>query len=273
MSLVSRLLSRLWSPVRSRIMSLVDDRKQIGNGEVVVENQHLIRRRDLIATRLGRAASQPVINNTQYRTITYGSCVGPHAGAMWGTGEEIMYPISVGTGERMRLGTDIFVRKISFNGLLTTANGDAFDKNGAYLRLLLVYQESNGHLVQFSGGGATWYTERTFVNSTPSAQGALVTGPTRDDDPRFCILYDSGIKHIGGTENPATQPLSFDVQCGFRTQYADTVYGAPSDVVHGQVLAFLVACMAGEDASTNSSSTPKQVWWIGNVGIDYSNIQ
>lgn len=242
-------------------------------GAGVTENPHLISRRELIAARLARAATQPSIFNTQYRTVTYGSVVGPMAGLTMGTGEEILYPIGQGTGEQQRLGTDIFVKGIRFNGVLTTANGDPFDVNGAYARLILAYTEQKDVLVEFGGGGSTWRTERCFLNPAPSVQAALVTGATVKDDPRLCVLFDSGIKHIGGTANPATTELSFHVPGGFRAVYATSPVGTGADVLQGQLIAFIVGCMAGEDASVNASSTPRQVWWVGNVSIEFTNIQ
>lgn len=270
-SLFLRLSVRVLAPIR-RIMSgfLVDDRSLVGGSSTFRENPLFSTRRARLEARLARAAEQPSVWYSQPSVITYSSCVGPMAAAFWGVGTELLWQISRGTGESERLGTDIFVKNVELNGVLTTANGDNFDTNGAFARLVIAYAEGNNILYDPSG---SWRSERLFKNQTPYNQAALVTGALVDDNPRFCVLYDSGLHQIGGTKNAPIKELSFKVPCGFRTVYSTTITNGPLDIVQGQLLAFIFAMQAGENASVNTSPTPKQIWWTGGITVEFSNIQ
>lgn len=238
------------------------------------ENPRLKLQRAVLERRLQRAAEFGIVNrNSQGRNFSFASVKEPLSSYQFGTGDEILYAIAQGTGEGDRLGRDVFVKRILFNGGLTTASADTFGKHGAYVRMIVAWASGNYVLGEHTGGGTTWRSERLFRVAAPLNQLALVNGALVDDDPRFCALYDSGVLHIGGELNAATLPLSFPVDCSFRSRYVASPTGSPADLDQGMVYVFLIGCLAGEDASLNYGSATRTIQWQGAVDVEFVNLQ
>jgi len=265
----------LLTKVKLRIMQVVDDSSMTGSKNGPIKSA-INRRDNALFQRYRRIAASDIVNSyPQLVSQVNGGINEPRAAASWFSGTELGYVIPVGTGENARLGDNILMRKISFRGSVTPyglTSGFGLPPNGAFARVVVAHGQG---LVDYVGGGSTAKFEQLF-RTLPTGLGTLsalnqLMLATRDDDPRFQVLYDSGIIPVGGLA-PLTVPVSFEVDCNFEKRWVP-LYSTPQDVVVGQVHIFLMGCQVGERDQNNNGSSTYSMVLDGVANLEFQNLQ
>jgi len=265
MSLVSRLLSRLWLPVQSRIMSLVDDRKQIGSDPHPIAAW--VRRDGRVARRL-QEEMKKYPNTRAISTILATNAVEAYESPYAFSDPTLVVgrwdPESV-EAESARMGSSVFVHQIKAN---LQVGVSTIPTEGLFVRLMCLLLAPGFAWLPGSG----WNVARVFKPQGATASLAAVaqiSRPVLEDDERVCCLYDSGMMTLGGPTDPAIKllDLSFPVQKEF-TYRSGIIWDSfvPTDV-NPNLVWVVAACSRGFVDGSWFTSIQGQTY------IEFSNVQ
>lgn len=271
MSLVSRLLSRLWLPVQSRIMSLVDDRKQIGSDPHPIAAW--VRRDGRVARRL-QEEMKKYPNTRAISTILATNAVEPLKSPYAFTDPALVVGRWDAAGvehEHARQGNSVFVHSIEGRFV---ANSNA-PVEGLYVRLMCLLLAPGFAWLPGSG----WDVKRVF-KPIPSGSSYVaiqeIARPVIDDDERICCLYDSGLMTLGGPADAVMKPLDVNFPVGKEFTYRTGIVWdsfVPTDV-NPNLVWVIAACSRGTSAGSDDFGDATWSTSIqGTAYIHFSNVQ